>query len=91
MNRQERRGAEGDGDLSHSAWMEAERLESVEQPVTARQGWLPAASAVQDDQLLLQQEILRDHRSYPTGATQPRGHDGQVQQREQEIPHRASA
>jgi len=44
-------------------------------------------SAPQDDQLLLEQEILRDHRAYTTGATEPRGHDGQVQQRGQEIPH----
>jgi hypothetical protein len=38
-------------------------------------------SAPQDDQLLLEQEILRDHRAYTTGATEPRGHDGEVQQR----------
>ena len=44
-------------------------------------------SAPQDDQLLLEQEILRDHRAYTPGATEPRGHDGQVQQRGQEIPH----
>ena len=44
-------------------------------------------SAPQDDQLLLEQEILRDHRAYTPGATEPRGHAGQMQQREQEIPH----
>jgi hypothetical protein len=40
------------------------------------------ASTAQDDQLLLEQEILRDHRSHATGATQLRGHDGQVKQDE---------
>ena len=37
--------------------------------------------------MLLEQEILRDHRSHATGATQLRGHDGQVQQGEQEVLH----
>ena len=31
--------------------------------------------------------MLRDHRSHATGATQPRGHDGQVKQGEQEVLH----
>src|SRR5262249_49450268 len=35
-------------------------------------------SAPQHDQLLLEQEILRDHRAYSTGATEPRSDDGQV-------------
>ena len=38
----------------------------------------PLARTAQDDQLLLEQKILRDHRSHATGATQRRGHDGQV-------------
>ena len=38
-------------------------------------------------QLLLEQKILRDHRSHATGATQRRGHDGQVKQAEQEGFH----
>jgi hypothetical protein len=37
--------------------------------------------------LVLEQEILRDHGPHATGATKPRGHHGQVEQREQEIPH----
>ena len=41
----------------------------------------------QDDQLLLEQKILRDHRSHATGATQRRGHDGQVKQGEKEVLH----
>ena len=44
-------------------------------------------ATAQNDQLLLEQEILRDHRSHATGATQLRGHDGQVKQREQEVLH----
>ena len=31
--------------------------------------------------------MLRDHRSHATGATPPRGHDGQVKQGEQEGLH----
>ena len=41
----------------------------------------------QNDQLVFKQEILCDHRPHATGATQPRGHYGQVQQCEQKIPH----
>ena len=87
MKRQERRGAEADGDLSDSSWTEEERPESAKQPVAPRQVRRPLASPAQDDQLLLEQEILRDHRSHATGATQLRGHDGQVQQGEQEVLH----
>jgi hypothetical protein len=76
MKRQERRGAYADGDLSDSSWTEDERPESAEQPVAQRQVRCPLASTAQDDQLLLEQEILRDHRSHATGATQLRGHDG---------------
>jgi hypothetical protein len=41
------------------------------------------ASSAQDDELLLEQEILGDDRSHATGATQLRGHDGQVKHSEQ--------
>ena len=43
------------------------------------------ASTAQNDQLLLEQEILRHHRSHATAANQLRGHDGQVQQGEQQV------
>ena len=36
------------------------------------------AYRVHDDQRLLEQKMLREHRSHATGAPQPRGHDGQV-------------
>src|SRR6266851_6296868 len=88
LKRQKRRRAYGDGDLSDASWTEEERPQSAEQPVAQRQIRRPLASTAQDDQLLLEQEILRDHRSHATRATQLRGHDGQVQQGEQEVLHR---
>ena len=45
-------------------------------PVTRCQAWPPLARTAQDDQLLLEQKMLRDHRAHATGATQRRGHDG---------------
>ena len=69
MKRQKRGGAEGDGELSNPARIEEERLESAEQPIASRQVGRPAAGAAQDDQLVLEQEILRDHGSDATGAT----------------------
>ena len=68
MKRQERRGAEGDGDLSDASWTEEERPESAEQPVAQRQVRRSMAGTAKDDQLLLEQEILRDHRSHATGS-----------------------
>jgi hypothetical protein len=64
---------DADGDLSYSSGTEEERLESAEEPVAQRQVRRPVASTAQDDQLLLEKEILRDHRSHATGATQLRG------------------
>jgi hypothetical protein len=87
MKRQKRRGAKGDGELSNPAWVEEKRLESAEQPIAPSQVGRPEAGATQDDQLVLEQEILRDHGSDATRAAQLRGNDGQVQQRKQEIPH----
>ena len=82
MKRQERRGLEGEGSLSNAPWTEEDRPESAQQPVARRQVRRPLASTAQDEQLLLEQEILRHHRSHTTGATELRGHDGQVQQGE---------
>ena len=87
MKRQECRGLEGDGSLSNASWTEEDRPESAQQPVARRQVRRPLASTAQDDQLLLEQEILRHHRSHTPGATELRGHDGQVKQGEQEVPH----
>jgi len=83
MKNQERRGAYAGGDLSDSSWTEEERPESTEQPVPEGQVRRPLASPAQDDQLLLEEEILRDHRSHDTTATQLRGHNAQVKQGEQ--------
>ena len=82
MKRQERRGAYADGDLSDSSGTDEEQPESAQQPVAHRQVRRPLASTAQNDQLLLEQEILRYHRWYATGATQLRGHDGHVKQGE---------
>src|SRR5262245_50676531 len=87
MNRQERRGAYADGDLSDSSGTEEERPESAKQPVAQRQVRGPLATTAKDDQLLLEQEILRDHRSHTACATQLRSQDGQVKQGEQEVLH----
>jgi len=87
MKRQERRGPEGDGNPSDASWTEEDRPESAQQPVARRQIRRPLASTAQDDQLLLEQEILGDHRSHATRATQLRGHDGQVEKGEQEVLH----
>src|SRR5262245_240171 len=87
MKRQERRRAYGDGELSDTAWIEEERTESAEQPVAPRQVGRPPASTAQYDQLLLEQEIFRDDGSHATGATQLRGHNGQVQQGQQNVLH----
>ena len=91
MKRQERRGAESDGELSNPAWIEEERPESATQPFAQRQVGRPPTSTAQDDQLLLGHEILCDHRSPATGATQLRGHDRQVKQGEQEVLHAETA
>jgi len=47
----------------------------------------PPTSTAQDDQLLLEHEILCNHRSHATGATQLRGHDSKLEQGEQEVLH----
>ena len=87
MKRQERGGPYADGYLSDSCWTEEERPQSADQPVAQREVRRPMASTAQDDELLLKQEVLRDHGPHATGATKPRGHHGQVEQREQETPH----
>ena len=87
MKRQERRGAYANGDLSDSFRTEEKRPEPAEQPVPGRQVRRTLASTTQDDQLLLEQEILRDHRSHATGARRLCDHDSEVEQREQEVLH----
>jgi hypothetical protein len=44
-------------------------------------------STAQDDQLLLEQAILRNHRSHATGTRELRGGDPEVKRGEQEILH----
>src|SRR5262245_23750003 len=87
MKREERREAEGDGDLSNAAGTEEERTEPAEEPVAHSQAGRPPATSTKHDELLPEQEILRDHRSDATGSTQLRGHDREVEQDEQEVLH----
>src|SRR5258708_3802630 len=87
MKRQERRGLEDEDSLSNAPWTEEHRPESARQPVARRQVRRTLANPAQDDELLLEQEVLRHHRSYTTGATELRGPDGEVKQGEQEVPH----
>jgi hypothetical protein len=61
------------------------------QSVAQGQAGRPPATTTKDEDLLLEHEILGDHRSHATRATQPRGHHGQVEQGEQEVLHRESA
>ena len=70
MECEECRGADGDGDLSDASRVEEERPNPTEEPVTQRQAGRPPATTTKHDELVLQQEILRDHRAYATGATE---------------------
>ena len=67
MKRQERRGAYADGDLSDSSSAEEKCPEAEQQSVTRCQAWRPLARTAQDDQLLLEEKMLRDLRSHATG------------------------
>jgi len=78
---------EGEGSLSDTSCREEDQPESTQQPVARRQIRHPLASTAQDDQLLLEEEILRYHRSHPARATEPCAQEGQVQQGKQEVPH----
>src|SRR4029434_281320 len=74
-----------------SVWLgagrEKENPEPKDRPLAQRQVGRPPTSPAQDDQLLLEHEILSDHRSHATGATPLRGHDSKVEQGEQEVLH----
>jgi hypothetical protein len=87
MKRQKRRGPERDGELSDAACTEEQRTDSEQQPIAARQIRRPTTRATQNDQLLLEQEILRDDRPHATGTRQSRDRDDQVQQRDQDTCH----
>ena len=87
MKRQERRGAQADGDLPDSPWTKEERRQSANQPVAQREVRRPLATTTKNDQLLLEHEILGDHGSHATGATELRSHNGEVQQGDQQVLH----
>jgi len=87
MKRQQRRGPKRDGDVSDTPRIEEQRPESAQQPVAPPQVRRTLAATAQDDQLLLEQQILRHHRAYATGTTELGCHDSKMQQREQDILH----
>jgi hypothetical protein len=87
VKRQERRGAQADGDLPDSSWTEEERRQSANPPVAQRELRRPLATTTKHDQLLLEHEMLGDHGSHATGAAQLRSHNGEVQQSDQEVLH----
>jgi len=67
MKRQERRGAKGESDLLETTRPEEQRLESEQQPVAPRQIRRTLVATPQDDELLLEQEVLRHHCAHITG------------------------
>ena len=87
MKCQECRGAEGDGDLVDASRAEEQRPQSAQEPIAHRQPWRPPAATTKDDQLLLEHEILRDHRSHATGTTQLRSRHSEVEQGEEDVFH----
>ena len=58
MKCEERRGANGDGDLVDASGAEEQRPESANEPVVPRQAGRPPATTPKDDELLLEPEIL---------------------------------
>jgi hypothetical protein len=87
MKRKQRRGPKRDGDVSDPPRIEEQRPESAQHPVAPPQVRRALAATPQDDQLLLEQQILRHHGAHATGPTELRGRDGKMQQREQDILH----
>src|SRR5215216_3377059 len=84
---EERRWADGDGDLLDASEAEKERPKSAEEPVFQGQAGCPPATTTKDDELLSEHEILGDHRSHATGSTELRNRDSEVEQGEQEVLH----
>jgi CheY-like chemotaxis protein len=87
MKRQQRRRAKRDREFVNTPWIDEEGRESAAESVSGREVGCPPATTTQHDQLLLEHEILGDHRADATGATERGGRDGQVQQDEQQVPH----
>ena len=88
MKCEERRGPQDDGDLLNASGVEEERPESEEESVAQRQAGRPMATAMKHEQLVFEQEVFGDHRSYAAGTTQLRGRDGKVNQGEHKGRHR---
>jgi hypothetical protein len=87
MERQQHRRANRDSQFLKPARIDEEGRESAAESVTWREVGRPPAATTQHDQLLLEHEILGDHRADAAGATELGGRDGQVQQDEQQVRH----
>ena len=70
MERQERRGTHPDGDLPDPPRFEKERPDSAHDTIADREVRRPLAWPAQHDQLVLEQEILRDPSRTPPGPLQ---------------------
>jgi hypothetical protein len=79
--------AESNGKLSDPSGAEEQGRESAKEPVARREAGCPPATTTKHDELLLENEILSDHRSHATATTQLRGHHDEVEQDEQEVLH----
>jgi hypothetical protein len=80
MKCEERRGPKGDRGLLEASGTEEERSHCADQPIAQREVWRSLATTPKDDQLLLEDQILGDHPSDTTTATQPRPDDNEVEQ-----------
>ena len=87
MKREQCRGPEADGDFADAAWSQKQRCESAQETVSRGQVRRPLAWPAQDNPLLLEHEILRDHGTHAAGPTEPCGRDGQVKQGEEDSFH----
>src|SRR5262245_14268084 len=67
--------------------VEEERPESAEQPVGQAQVRRSMAATAKYEELVFEQEILRNDRSDTTGTTQLCNDDGEVKQSQQEVLH----
>ena len=87
MEGQEGCGAHADRDLPDPTRPEKERPEPARDSVAHRQVRRPLARPPEDDQLLLEQEILSDHRADSAWSAELRGRDRQVEEGEQGWVH----
>ena len=73
--------------LPDSARIEKERPESEQDPIAYGQVRRALACPPEDDQLLLEQEVLSDHRADAAGSAKLRDHNSQMEESEQGSVH----